>query len=95
MKARLVSGEITVGVFSAASPISATTPLRYDRGKAYLESRGAKSCGRLPRSLPGGCHTHPMLTMPIGCKVELDATNKRVGGAAGIKSCHAIANPSS
>lgn len=24
------------------------------------------------------CHTHPMLTMPIGCQVELDATNKRV-----------------
>lgn len=24
------------------------------------------------------CHTHPMLTMPIGCAVELDATNKRV-----------------
>lgn len=24
------------------------------------------------------CHTHPMLTMPIGCQVELDATNKTV-----------------
>lgn len=24
------------------------------------------------------CHTHPMFTMPIGCRVELDATNKRV-----------------
>lgn len=24
------------------------------------------------------CHTHPMLTMPIGCKVELDAAYKRV-----------------
>ena len=24
------------------------------------------------------CHTHPMFTMPIGCQVELDATNKRV-----------------
>ncbi len=22
------------------------------------------------------CHTHPMLTLPIGCEVELDATNK-------------------
>lgn len=22
------------------------------------------------------CHTHPMLTIPIGCNVELDATNK-------------------
>lgn len=24
------------------------------------------------------CHTHPMLTMPIGCEVMLDATNKKV-----------------
>ena len=24
------------------------------------------------------CHTHPMLTLPIGCKVRLDATNKSV-----------------
>lgn len=24
------------------------------------------------------CHTHPMLTLPIGSKVELDATNKKV-----------------
>ncbi len=24
------------------------------------------------------CHTHPMLTMPIGSKIELDATNKKV-----------------
>lgn len=24
------------------------------------------------------CHTHPMITLPIGCKVRLDATNKRI-----------------
>ena len=24
------------------------------------------------------CHTHPMLTMPIGCEVLLDATNKKI-----------------
>jgi muramoyltetrapeptide carboxypeptidase len=24
------------------------------------------------------CHTHPMMTMPIGCAIELDATNKKV-----------------
>ena len=24
------------------------------------------------------CHTHPMMTMPIGCEIELDATNKKV-----------------
>ncbi|PFR89752.1 LD-carboxypeptidase, partial [Bacillus cereus] len=22
------------------------------------------------------CHTHPMLTVPIGIKIEMDATNK-------------------
>lgn len=24
------------------------------------------------------CHTHPLLTMPVGCKVSLDATNQQV-----------------
>lgn len=24
------------------------------------------------------CHTHPMFTLPVGCRVELDATQKRV-----------------
>jgi len=24
------------------------------------------------------CHTHPMMTLPIGCQIELDATNQRV-----------------
>ena len=24
------------------------------------------------------CHTHPMITMPIGVQVELDATNKTI-----------------
>ena len=24
------------------------------------------------------CHTHPMFTMPIGCKIKLDATKKEV-----------------
>lgn len=24
------------------------------------------------------CHTHPMITLPIGCEIELDATNKKV-----------------
>lgn len=24
------------------------------------------------------CHTHPMLTMPIGCEVMMDAANKKV-----------------
>lgn len=42
MKAKLQTGEITVGIFSASSPISATTPVRYNRGKAYLEARGLR-----------------------------------------------------
>lgn len=42
MKAKCVTGEIRVGVFSASSPISATVPQRYDRGRAYLESQGLK-----------------------------------------------------
>lgn len=24
------------------------------------------------------CHTHPMITLPIGCQIELDASNKRI-----------------
>lgn len=24
------------------------------------------------------CHTHPMITLPIGCEIELDATNKNI-----------------
>ncbi|MGL5542879.1 MAG: hypothetical protein ACRDB2_06070 [Fusobacteriaceae bacterium] len=24
------------------------------------------------------CHTHPMLTLPIGAQIELDATNKKI-----------------
>lgn len=24
------------------------------------------------------CHTHPMITLPIGCKIELNATEKQI-----------------
>lgn len=40
MKAKQIKGELTVGVFSSSSPISATVPVRYNRGKAYLASKG-------------------------------------------------------
>lgn len=30
------------------------------------------------------CHTHPMLTLPIGVEVELDATNKKVRMLSGV-----------
>ena len=40
MKPRKYDGKTAVGVFSASSPISASVPVRYDRGKAYLEAKG-------------------------------------------------------
>lgn len=30
----------TIGVFSSSSPVSATVPVRYERGASYLESKG-------------------------------------------------------
>ena len=30
----------SIGVFSSSSPISSTVPVRYDRGKEYLTSKG-------------------------------------------------------
>ena len=40
MKAKKPEGTISIGVFSSSSPISATVPVRYERGKAYLENKG-------------------------------------------------------
>lgn len=40
MKAEKSNDKLTIGVFSSSSPISVTTPVRYNRGKAYLESKG-------------------------------------------------------
>lgn len=40
MKAGKISHDATVGVFSSSSPISATIPVRYLRGKEYLTSKG-------------------------------------------------------
>lgn len=40
MKAKKPQGRLTIGVFSSSSPISATVPVRYNRGKAYLTSKG-------------------------------------------------------
>lgn len=42
MKANKPTGKITVGVFSSSSPISATVPIRYNRGKEYLASKGIR-----------------------------------------------------
>ena len=36
MKAGKLNGQITIGVFSSSSPVSATVPVRYDRGIEYL-----------------------------------------------------------
>lgn len=40
MKAERVNGPLTIGVFSSSSPISATVPSRFNRGKAYLTAKG-------------------------------------------------------
>ena len=40
MKPKPITGRETIGVFSASSPISATVPVRYERGAAYLRDRG-------------------------------------------------------
>lgn len=40
MKAKRIEMNGTIGVFSPSSPISATVPVRYERGKAFLESKG-------------------------------------------------------
>lgn len=42
MKAKKAEKEMVIGVFSSSSPISATVPVRYDRGVQYLESKGYK-----------------------------------------------------
>lgn len=42
MKAKQIHGRLTIGVFSSSSPISATVPVRYHRGKEYLESKGIR-----------------------------------------------------
>ncbi len=42
MKAPKPNGYLTVGVFSSSSPISATVPVRYNRGKEYLVSKGIR-----------------------------------------------------
>lgn len=40
MKVKKRNDKLTVGVFSSSSPISATVPVRYNRGKEYLKSKG-------------------------------------------------------
>lgn len=40
MKANRIKEHVGIGVFSASSPISATVPIRYERGVQYLRSKG-------------------------------------------------------
>ena len=40
MKAKQVKGTAKIGVFSSSSPISATVPIRYERGVNYPKSKG-------------------------------------------------------
>lgn len=40
MKARKLGERRTIGVFSSSSPVSATVPVRYERGVRFLEDKG-------------------------------------------------------
>lgn len=40
MKLPQMNGPISIGIFSSSSPISATVPIRYNRGVQYLKSKG-------------------------------------------------------
>lgn len=40
MKANKVKKDSTIGIFSSSSPVSATVPVRYNRGKEYLTNKG-------------------------------------------------------
>ena len=51
MKAKKERESLTIGVFSSSSPVSATVPVRYNRGKEYLASKSicvvdGKLCGK-------------------------------------------------
>ncbi len=71
----------SIGIFSPSSPITYLCPNRFERAKKFLQSKGFKIVEgtKLPFITDFDCcHTHPMMTLPIGCAVELDATNKKV-----------------
>ena len=40
MKAQRITTKIGIGIFASSSPISATVPIRYERGVKYLEDKG-------------------------------------------------------
>lgn len=42
MKANKIHHDIGIGIFSSSSPVSATTPARYQRGKEYLARKGLR-----------------------------------------------------
>lgn len=42
MKAKKIDDTLTIGVFSSSSPISATVPVRYNRGREFLRSKGIR-----------------------------------------------------
>lgn len=71
----------TIAVFSPSSPATKTAEKRYHRGKAFLEEKGEEVMGECKIPVLAQfdcCHTHPMLTMPIGCQVELDSEHQKV-----------------
>lgn len=42
MKAKKVDKNFAIGIFSSSSPVSVTVPMRYNRGKEYLISKGIR-----------------------------------------------------
>lgn len=65
----------TIGVFSSSSPISATTPVRYERGKAYLQKKGFRVLdgslyGKVISTVPGqsGRGQRSLISFCIGKK---------------------------
>lgn len=64
MKAAPLRSGDHIGIFSASSPISATIPIRYDRGTAFLESKGY-------RVIHGVCGDNKITTAPEASHREL------------------------
>ena len=51
--------------------------LHDDRVDVLMASIGGNNTNSILADFDS-CHTHPMLTMPLGCRVALDAENKQV-----------------
>ena len=85
MKVRKLNGEITIGVFSPSSPISATIPIRYERGIQYLQSKGykivnGKLCGKKDSYRSGTIHERAEEFNDLLHNEEIDILMAAIGG---------------